>query len=118
MNRRIVVSGRARLVLHDLRVGSPTEGVTEHIDLAGDDERGVFIPPGVGHGFSSLTDIVLTYLVDGYYNPADELGVAFDDPEIAADWGIAEPILSERDRSNPARRAITAALRPHYGLRT
>jgi dTDP-4-dehydrorhamnose 3,5-epimerase len=113
-----VISGHARLVLHDLRIGSPTEGVTEHIDLAGDDEHGVFIPPGVGHGFASITDIVLTYLVDNYYNPGDELGVAYDDPAIAADWGVTDPILSDRDRANPARGAISDALRPHYGLRT
>jgi dTDP-4-dehydrorhamnose 3,5-epimerase len=113
-----VISGHARLVLHDLRVGSPTEGTTEHIDLEGDDEHGVFIPPGVGHGFASISDVVLTYLVDNYYNPGDELGVAYDDPEIAADWGITEPILSARDEANPGRSEITDALRPHFGLRT
>ena len=51
----------------------------------------MFIPPGVAHGFAALTDMTITYLVDGYYNPADELGVAWDDPEIAADWGVDRP---------------------------
>ena len=110
--------GRARVVLHDLRLGSPTEGTTQLIDLSGDEERGVFIPPGVAHGFSSLTDLTLTYLVDGYYNPNDELGVAFDDPEIGADWGVADPVVSERDQKNPSRAAIGEAVRPRYGLRT
>ena len=58
---------------------------------AGENHLGVFIPPGVAHGFAALTDIVITYLVDGYYNPADELGVTWDDPAIAADWGVDRP---------------------------
>jgi dTDP-4-dehydrorhamnose 3,5-epimerase len=78
---------------------------------------GVFIPPGVGHGFSALTQATLTYLVDQYYNPADELGVMWNDPDIAADWGITDPIVSERDRNNPLRRDIPATLRPRWGLR-
>ncbi len=121
-----VPDGTARVVLHDLRVGSPTDGATQVIDLgsppgtaaADRDHRGVFIPPGVAHGFAALTDMTITYLVDGYYNPADELGVAWDDLEIAADWGVASPILSERDRANPARNGLDPAFRPHAGLRT
>ena len=113
-----VLRGTARVVLHDLRVGSPTDGSTEVLDLDGDVDRGLFIPPGVAHGFASLTDVLLWYLVDGYYNPADELGVAWDDPEIVADWGVPDPVLSERDRANPARSAIEPALRPRFGLRT
>jgi dTDP-4-dehydrorhamnose 3,5-epimerase len=61
--------------------------------------------------------MAITYLVDSYYNPADELGVAWDDPAIGADWGIADPILSERDRTNPRRDAIEPPWRPHYRLR-
>jgi len=115
--------GRARVVLHDLRVGSPTDGATltldvGHADGSDHDHRGVFIPPGVAHGFSALTDMTITYLVDGYYNPDDELGVAWDDEEIAADWGVADPILSERDLKNPPRAAIEPHRRPHWQLRT
>ena len=66
--------GRARVVLHDLRKGSPTEGATQSLDITEDNACGVFIPPGVAHGFGSLTDLTLTYLVDSYYNPDDELG--------------------------------------------
>ncbi len=113
-----VLRGRARVVLHDLREGSDTDGVTEVFDLSGDEDRGLFVPPGVAHGFASLTDILLWYLVDGYYNPTDELGLAWDDPAVAADWGVAEPVLSERDRQNPTRAEITPALRPRRGLRT
>jgi dTDP-4-dehydrorhamnose 3,5-epimerase len=115
--------GRCRVVLHDLRVGSPTDGATQVIDLGTredgtHDHRGVFIPPGVAHGFAALTDMTITYLVDGYYNAADELGVAWDDPAIGADWGVTEPVLSARDQKNPARDALDPQLRPHASLRT
>jgi dTDP-4-dehydrorhamnose 3,5-epimerase len=118
-----VPAGRARVVLHDLRVGSPTDGATFTVDLgtradATHDHRGVLIPPGVAHGFASLTDVTITYLVDNYYNPADELGVAWDDPEIAADWGVEHPVLSMRDQKNPRRAALDPARRPTFGLRT
>jgi dTDP-4-dehydrorhamnose 3,5-epimerase len=114
--------GTARVVLHDLRQGSPTDGATLTIDLGRQADgthshRGVFIPPGVAHGFGALTDMTITYLVDSYYNPADELGVAWDDPAVAADWGIAEPILSARDQKNPRRADIEPMWQPHLALR-
>jgi dTDP-4-dehydrorhamnose 3,5-epimerase len=110
--------GTARVVLHDLRAGGPTDGATLTLELSGENHHGVFIPPGVAHGFSALTDMTITYLVDGYYNPADELGVAWDDPEVAADWGITDPVLSERDRKNPRRAELSPGLRPRWPMRT
>jgi dTDP-4-dehydrorhamnose 3,5-epimerase len=55
--------------------------------------------------------------VDSYYNPADELGVAWNDPELKADWGITDPVVSARDSANPRRGEIPDHLRPRYGLR-
>ena len=114
--------GRARVVLHDLRVGSATDGATEVFDLgqpeSGENHKGVFIPPGVAHGFAAVTDMVITYLVDGYYNPADELGVAWDDPEIGADWGVVDAVVSDRDAGNPKRSAIAPHQMPRWPLRT
>ncbi|MFM8531520.1 MAG: dTDP-4-dehydrorhamnose 3,5-epimerase family protein [Ilumatobacteraceae bacterium] len=110
--------GTARMVLHDLRAGGPTDGATLSIDLSPDLHRGVYSPPGVAHGFAALTDMTITYLVDQYYNPADELGVAWDDPAVNADWGVPSPLLSDRDRSNPGRDMIESRLRPTWPLRT
>ena len=78
----------------------------------------MFIPPGVAHGFAALSDMVITYLVDGYYNPEDELGVAWDDPAIGADWGVTEPTLSKRDQANPARADLPVGRRPYWPMRT
>lgn len=116
-----VSSGLVRVVLHDLRSGSPTEGSTACFDLGGPGDGsdagvhgGVYIPPGVAHGFAALTDATITYLIDAYYDPADELGVAWDDPEIAADWGLGSlaPVLSERDLANPRAADIPDEIRP------
>ena len=115
-----VPRGRARVVLHDLRVGSPTDGATLELEIGHHDHRGVWIPPGVAHGFAALSDVTMTYLVDQYYNPGDELGVAWDDPDIGADWAFrGEPVVSTRDRTNPSRRELAEAGElPRWGLRT
>ena len=110
--------GTARVVLHDLRAGGPTDGATQMLDISGENHLGVFIPPGVAHGFAALTDMVITYLVDGYHNPADELGVAWDDPAVGADWGLTEPVLSGRDQENPSRADIAVEHRPSWPMRT
>ena len=113
-----VTRGRARVVLHDLRQGSPTDGVTLTMDMGDGNEVGLFIPPGVAHGFAAVTDLTITYLVDQYYNPDDELGVAWDDPDLAVDWGVSDPVVSKRDQTNPRRADIPAYRRPYWGLRT
>ncbi|MGA3217619.1 MAG: dTDP-4-dehydrorhamnose 3,5-epimerase [Acidimicrobiales bacterium] len=112
-----VPRGKARVVLHDLRQGSPTDGATLRLDIDADNALGVFIPPGIAHGFATLTDLTIAYMVDAYYNPADELGVAWDDPEVGADWGVTDPVLSGRDKANPTRAELSPALMPHAGLR-
>jgi dTDP-4-dehydrorhamnose 3,5-epimerase len=61
--------------------------------------------------------MTITYLVDGYYNPSDELGVAWNDPQVGADWGVGEPLLSNRDQNNPLRRDIQPQWQPHFNLR-
>jgi len=107
-----VPTGRAMVVLHDLRASSATDGATLILEIGEHDHRGVYIPPGVAHGFYALTDMTITYLVDHYYDPADELGVAWDDPALQIVWPTANPELSERDRTNPRRADIDPDLRP------
>ena len=113
--------GRARVVLHDLRAGSPTDGATLTLDLGARDDgthdhRGVFIPPGVAHGFAALTDMTITYLVDSYYNPADELGVAWDDPDGRGRLGRrpirCSPTATRRTRAGPSSTRSSARTAP------
>ena len=104
-----LVSGRIRLGLCDLRPSSPTHRATQTLDLDSDNPMGIYIPIGVAHGFLSLTDIVLTYLVDNYYDSTDENAVAWNDPDIGIDWGAEAPTVSERDSTSPLLREIDPA---------
>ena len=112
-----VPRGLARVALVDLRVGSPTEGAIDTFDMGAGAEVGAFIPPGVGHGFAAMTDLTITYLVDQYYTPADENGVAWDDPDLGIDWGVADAVVSERDLQNPRVKDIPPDRRPIFALR-
>ncbi len=93
--------GRIMVGLHDLRRSSPSRGMTLAFEIGEGNETGVYIPPGVAHGFQAVTDATLTYLVDRYYDPSDEHGVAWDDPDIAVPWPIEATSLSDRDKQNP-----------------
>ena len=97
----VVPSGRVRAALYDLRVSSPTRGVSEMVEMGADAPVGLYIPKGVAHGFYDVEDSFMTYLVDEYYDASDELGVRWDDPALGIHWGAERPILSDRDARNP-----------------
>jgi dTDP-4-dehydrorhamnose 3,5-epimerase len=100
----LLLSGVEFVGLYDLRPGSPSEGTKLEIllDLEEGPRRGLFIPPGVAHGFFAKTEVELLYLVDRYFTGEDERGVAWDDPDVGIEWPSRDPILSDRDRSNPS----------------
>jgi dTDP-4-dehydrorhamnose 3,5-epimerase len=96
-------------VVLDLRPGSST--FLEWGSLVLDDRSNlqVWIPPGFVHGFQVVSDEAdVCYRMDAIHDPALDIAVAWDDPDLGIDWPIADPILSERDRSAPR----LAALRP------
>jgi dTDP-4-dehydrorhamnose 3,5-epimerase len=110
-----VLSGIAHVRLVDLREGSPTRlAAVEHRIDAAERRDGLALPSGVAHGFYAETEVVLLYLVDAYFTGDDEFGLAWDDPGIGLSWPSAEPVLSERDLSNPS---LAEVLRdpPVYG---
>ncbi|HWC14513.1 MAG TPA: dTDP-4-dehydrorhamnose 3,5-epimerase family protein [Actinomycetota bacterium] len=94
-----VVRGRAQVALVDLRDGGRHR--VETLVLDGSQPQTLYIPPGVAHGYLALTDVDLFYLVTREYDETDEFGVAWDDPGLAIPWELSDPVLSERDRSNP-----------------
>lgn len=96
-----VSQGEILVGLADLRASSPTYRAVQCIELGQANPAGLFIPVGVAHGFYAKTDATLTYIVDNYYDGADELGVAWNDPQLGIDWGVTNPVLSDRDRENP-----------------
>ncbi|MFY9586621.1 MAG: dTDP-4-dehydrorhamnose 3,5-epimerase [Actinomycetota bacterium] len=103
-----VPSGRTFTALVDLRPKSPTYKAVETLEMGEQNEVGVYIPPGVGHGFYALTPAVMTYLVDQEFDGSDEFGVRFDDETLGIPWPDGERIVSDRDRANPALTEITA----------
>jgi dTDP-4-dehydrorhamnose 3,5-epimerase len=99
----LLLQGSAFVGLFDLRAGSPTRGSSAQLQLAADAGlRGLLIPPGVAHGFYAATAIRLAYLVDLAFDGSDEFGLAWDDPGAGIAWPTTDPLLSERDRSNPS----------------
>ena len=107
-----VPHGTIRAAMVDLRRSSPTYLKTQIVEIGGstDDKSrniGVFIPQGVAHGFFALTNCTLMYVVNNYYGDgSDERGVAWNDPDIAIDWGVEDPLVSKRDAMNPRLRDI------------
>jgi dTDP-4-dehydrorhamnose 3,5-epimerase len=88
--------------LYDLRRSSPTQGTRLCVELGEAAEFGLYIPPGVAHGFQATSDVTLTYLVDRPYDASDEYGLAWDDPDAAIPWPLPDlAVVSERDRTNP-----------------
>lgn len=103
------VSGAAFVGLYDLREGSPTRGVGVGVRIDTDEGlAGLYLPPGVAHGFYAERDLYLQYLVDAYYDGADEFGLAWDDPDLGIAWPDMAPVTSERDRTNPSLREVLA----------
>jgi dTDP-4-dehydrorhamnose 3,5-epimerase len=86
----------------DLRRDSDTYGQWEAHVLDDVSHRQLFVPVGFGHGFAVLSEEAdVTYLVSSLYDPLTEAGIAWDDPDVGVDWRVAEPLLSERDKSAP-----------------
>jgi dTDP-4-dehydrorhamnose 3,5-epimerase len=89
-------------VVVDLRKDSPTYKQWVAVELTEANQKQLFIPKGLAHGFLTLTDNVnFQYKVDNYYNQPAERGIRFNDPEIGVEWGIDDPILSAKDQTSP-----------------
>ena len=107
-----VLQGRIRVGLADLRLSSPTHGASMVLDMDGAVPQGLLIPVGVAHGYFALTTATIIYMVDQFYNGRDEMGVAWNDPDLAVAWGLTDPLLSDRDRQNPLWRHLDPAKIP------
>ena len=98
---KIVKASRGEIldVVVDLRKDSPTYGTWESFRLSEKNKLQVWIPPGFAHGFLVISDSAdFEYKCTEYYHPEDELCLMWNDPEVAIDWTINDPILSEKDK--------------------
>ena len=96
------LKGEIMDVAVDVRKGSPTYLKWASVKLSGENKKSFFIPKGCLHGFVTLTDNVeVMYKVDEFYSPEDDRSVKFDDPQFGVEWGIDNPILSQKDKNAP-----------------
>ncbi|PWE80803.1 dTDP-4-dehydrorhamnose 3,5-epimerase [Bradyrhizobium sp. SUTN9-2] len=94
--------GRVLDVAVDVRVGSPYFGRHVAVELSEENRRQLWIPRGFAHGFLVLSETAdFFYKCDGVYSPQDEIGIRWDDPTIAIEWGISSPSLSAKDAAAP-----------------
>ena len=94
--------GEVMDVVVDIRHGSPTYKKWVAVKLTEYDKRQLLVPKGFAHGFVTLTnDAEVHYKVDEYYSPANDRVIRYDDPEINVDWGVLDPIMSEKDLKAP-----------------
>lgn len=94
-----VVQGEIWDVAVDVRPDLPTFGHWTATNLSAGNFKQLYLPPGCAHGFCVLSETAdVQYKCTELYDPADEVGIAYNDPDLAIAWPITEPILSERDR--------------------
>ena len=100
-----VIRGEVYDVAVDLRKGSKTYGKWYGLTLSADNKKVLFIPEGFAHGFLVLSDEAeFEYKVSDFYNPGDEGGIRYDDPDIGVEWPfdkVDEIILSDKDKAQP-----------------
>ena len=99
-----VVRGSVLDVAVDIRPGSPTFGKHVAVELTGENHRQLFLPRGMAHGFSVLSEeAVFQYKCDNFYCKESEGAIAWDDPDLGIDWRVPaeDVILSEKDRHHP-----------------
>jgi len=92
-----VIMGSVLDVAVDIRPDSPTFGQYEAFLLTAQNQKMLYLPPGFAHGFVTLEDAIFTYKCTNLYDKASEGGIIYNDPALNIDWGITDPVVSEKD---------------------
>jgi len=102
-----VIRGHVWDVAVDVDPRSPTFREWVGVDLTRENQKQVYIPPGYAHGFCVLSEEAdFEYKCTDFYLAGDEVGIAWNDPDLAIDWPERAPILSDRDAANPTLRSL------------
>lgn len=97
-----VVGGEVFDVAVDIRPQSETFGQSMSIILSAENKKQLWVPPGFAHGFLVLSEFAdFEYKCTDYYDPSDEGHILWNDPQLAIDWPVSEPVLSEKDAAAP-----------------
>ena len=106
-----VVEGAVYDVAVDVRRGSPTFSRWVGVVLSADNFRQCYVPTGFAHGFAVLSTVAqIEYKCSDVYDPACEIGIAWNDPAIGIRWPIEQPLMSDRDHHHPTLAAQTSLL--------
>jgi dTDP-4-dehydrorhamnose 3,5-epimerase len=110
-----VTRGAVFDVAVDIRQGSPNFGQWMGVVLDDKKHRQVYIPPGFAHGFCVLSEEAdFIYKCTDYYDPSSEITIKWDDPDLAIDWPIENPILSTKDQKGILLKNILKTDLPYY----
>ena len=110
-----VLEGEVYDVAVDIRVGSPTFGRWAAAILSADNKRHFWIPEGFAHGFVVLSDFAtFSYQCTALYDRAADAGIRWNDGDVAIDWPIAEPLLSDKDQRAPFLADVAAERLPKW----
>jgi len=89
-------------VAADVNPDSATFGQWVGVELSEENHRQLWIPPGYAHGFCVLSEVAdFQYKCTALYHPESDAGIAWNDPDLAIDWPIQSPLLSDKDRALP-----------------
>lgn len=100
--------GRVFDVVVDLRPGSPTYRNREYFTLSDETQLTLYVPAGCAHGFQALTEPAdVSYRIDRPHDPAEDVTIAFDDPELGIEWPLPVTVMSARDRRAPSLAQVT-----------
>lgn len=104
-----VLRGHVMDVAVDIRTGSPTYGKYVMVELSADNHCQFWIPAGFAHGFVALEDdTIFAYKCTNVYSKEYERGIRYNDPAIGIDWGMTDPIVSDKDKLHPLLSAISS----------
>lgn len=110
-----VIQGEVFDVVVDIRRESPTFGKWIGQYLSDENKKQIFVPEGFAHGFCVLSDTALFhYKCSDFYAPGCEGGILWSDPDVAVDWPLDSPIVSEKDAKLPCLKDIVEDLLPSY----
>jgi dTDP-4-dehydrorhamnose 3,5-epimerase len=110
-----VIRGEVLDVAVDIRRASPTFGKWASAVLSAENKRQIYIPQGFAHGFLVLSDEAeFLYKCSDFYDPTSEHGIHWQDPQLAIEWGVSDPILSAKDSRYPRLAELSPELLPLY----
>jgi dTDP-4-dehydrorhamnose 3,5-epimerase len=104
-----VITGKVLDIAVDMREDSATFGKYMGVILDSRLNNMLYVPEGFAHGFVALEDSIFSYKCTNFYNKAAESGIIWNDKQLNIDWGISNPVVSEKDQALPLFREVVMA---------